>query len=188
MMTFNYDTITTLPMLLYFVRCVYAIVILIKMHVAVCMPNSELGKLFEPDDLKVEFYMNGLISHFVETGRQRQIKPDKVLRILGVLRDWFEEKHKKGVAAAQRGESYNGDEQQDHGANHGQSGLQMLSQVATGQQQSQSGSQMPTDWTFDRASVMPYARPPHLNNNSSYENVNAGMPPTGYNALGNMGT
>lgn len=151
MMTFNYEVITTLPMLLYFVRCVYAIVILIKMHVAVHMPSSELGKLFEPDDLRVEFYLNGLIAHFANTGQQRQTRPDKVLRILGVLRDWFEEKHKKDIAA-QRGEAVSDNDQADQKPNSvEQSGLQMLSQVATGHQ-----PEMSTDWTFDRAQAMPY--------------------------------
>jgi hypothetical protein len=77
MLNFDGKTITALPMLLYFVRCVYAVVILIKMHVAVCIPNSELGKLFQAEDLRVEFYLNGLIDHISTVARQRSIRSSK---------------------------------------------------------------------------------------------------------------
>lgn len=173
MLSFDQETITALPMLLYFVRCVYAVVILIKMHVAVSIQNSELGKLFHPESLKVEHYLNGLIEHF---GAKRfshgQIRPDKVLRILGVLRDWFEEKHKKGIVAANqpRGTDQGPDTKQRKQGKNDQSGLHMLSSLAANQQptaQPQNPADFSTDWTFDRAHPMPYqprySTNPHAN-------------------------
>lgn len=171
MLNFDGKTITALPMLLYFVRCVYAVVILIKMHVAVCIPNSELGKLFQAEDLRVEYYLNGLIDHISTVARQRSIRPNKVIRILKVLRDWFEEKHKKGINARQDGDA-SAQAQEDesrHGLDGAQTGLQMLSQVATGQQAQH--SQVSSEWGYDRSQSMPYG--PRYSNapqtNSGYQ-------------------
>lgn len=187
MLNFDGKTITALPMLLYFVRCVYAVVILIKMHVAVCIPNSELGKLFQAEDLQVEFYLNNLIDHISTVARQRSIRPNKVIRILKVLRDWFEEKHKKGITAQLGGGDALGSTEQDqdgrHGNGKGQSGLHMLSQVATGQQ-AQNG-EASADWNsnFERANNMPYSQRYSTDpqSNASYttaqdETPNFGMP------------
>lgn len=155
MLSFDQETITALPMLLYFVRCVYAVVILIKMHVAVSIQSSELGKLFRPESLKVEIYLNGLIDHFgVKRYSRSQVRPDKALRILGVLRDWFEEKHKKGIVANQLRSEMGEDKQQEQGKSD-QSGLHMLSSIAANQQP-QNPAEIAADWTFDRAHAMPY--------------------------------
>lgn len=182
MLNFDGKTITSLPMLLYFVRCVYAVVILIKMHVAVCIPNSELGKLFQAEDLRVEHYLNGLIDHITTVARQRSIRPSKIIRILKVLRDWFEEKHKKGVTAQLSGEAPAQSDSHDSKQSHseGQSGLQMLSQVATGQQ-AQNG-EVPQDWNFDRSQGLPYSHRynPNGPNNAGYaqqqEDTTFGVP------------
>jgi hypothetical protein len=103
-LSFEIWIVKTLPMLIYFVRCVYAIVILIKMHVAVCTPNSELGKMMKPEDLRVDYYMDRLITMFSFVAKEEEFKPHpKILRILNVLRDWFG-KHKENVLAQARGE------------------------------------------------------------------------------------
>lgn len=163
MLNFDGKTITALPMLLYFVRCVYAVVILIKMHVAVCIPNSELGKLFRAEDLRVEHYLNGLIDHISTVARQRAIRPNKVIRILKVLRDWFEEKHKKGITAQRNGGDAAAEVEQVNarqGIDGAQTGLQMLSQVATGQQTH--ANEVPSEWSYGRTQGMPYG--PRYNN------------------------
>ncbi|KAK0901401.1 hypothetical protein LTR91_016289 [Friedmanniomyces endolithicus] len=100
MLAYEKDVIKSLPMLLFFVRCVYAIVILIKMHVAVCTPGSELGKMMQPEELKVEYYIDCLITlfgHGAKEGEDFRPHP-KILRILTVLREWFG-KHKENVLA-----------------------------------------------------------------------------------------
>ncbi|KAK3073331.1 hypothetical protein LTR53_005179 [Teratosphaeriaceae sp. CCFEE 6253] len=102
MLNYEMEVIKSLPMLLFFVRCVYAIVILIKMHVAVCTPNSELGKMMRPDDLKVDHYIDCLIrlfGHVAKEGEDFRPHP-KILRILTVMRDWFG-KHKENVKTQQ---------------------------------------------------------------------------------------
>jgi hypothetical protein len=164
MLSFSIEIVKTLPMLIYFVRCTYAIVILIKMHVAVSTPNSELGKMMKPEDLRVEYYVDSLINLFSYVAKEEEFRPHpKVLRILSVLRDWFE-KHKETVAAQQRGEQLpqptTQPQQQDKGP-YNQTPLHLLSQVATGNQPLQStgvgGSEGQTsDWTFTSPNIINY--------------------------------
>lgn len=155
------DIIKTLPILLYFVRCVYAIVILIKMHVAITSPGSELGKMMKPEDLRVDEYLDGLIKMFGFTGKQDdgQTPHPKIRRILGVLKDWFG-KHKESVRKPSSGQQAN-NTSAEQGQFNGQSSLHLLSQVATGNQQSSSAQQQSSneqrDWTFDNPSAIPYA-------------------------------
>ncbi|KAK5109151.1 hypothetical protein LTR62_007513 [Meristemomyces frigidus] len=181
MLSYETETIKSLPMLLFFVRCVYAIVILIKMHVAVCTPNSELGKMMKTEDLKVDYYIDkliGLFSYVNKSGEELRPHP-KILRILTVLRDWFG-KHKENVAAQQSGR-LGGVKEEDrakelgmHRGDYNQTPLHMLSQAAvasTGAHQNapphpggsrthQRTQSQNTDWTFNVPTVMDYGPPP----------------------------
>jgi hypothetical protein len=177
MLSYETETIKNLPMLLFFVRCVYAIVILIKMHVAVCTPNSELGKMMKPEELKVDYYIDSLINLFgyvPKDGEDFRPHP-KILRILTVMRDWFR-KHKESVAAQQIGKNGapfgNGlseadarRQEQDRQRNEfNQTPLHLLSQAAvasTNQHQQQPQPQgQPGSWTFDTPTVVDHRRPP----------------------------
>ncbi|KAI7506931.1 hypothetical protein KC347_g7274 [Hortaea werneckii] len=176
LMSYDAETVRGLPMLLYFVRCVYAIVILIKMHVAVCTPNSELGKMMRPEDLRVEYYIDGLIALFRQvTGEGEASRPHpKILKILGTLKEWFE-KHKElltGVPTKAEGTDQqqqpppqqtqqhshqNMNQVDDH---QQQTPLHLLSQVATGnqRQQHQAGEAPNTDWTFNTPTMVDYSK------------------------------
>lgn len=163
MLSIEVVTIKEMPTLIYFIRCTYAIVILIKMHVAVCTPNSELGKMMAPADLKVDFYIDSLLALFDFMATDELFRPhSKVLRILNLLRGWFG-KHKANVAAQQRGEQPQQHQQQTPAEDHQpQTPLHLLSEVAIGEQQQQqhqpaqanggaAGSkldQQSQDWTF----------------------------------------
>jgi len=168
MLLFSVETVKSLPMLIFFVRCVYAIVILTKMHVAVCTPNSELGKMMKPEDLRVEYYMDALFGLFERVAQQNDAvagRMPKILKILGVLREWFN-KHKEGMGSApqSRAEPMPAQQQGRDGGQYGQqqTPLHLLSQVATGnQRQQQDGdAARQTDWTFNSPMVMDYNRPP----------------------------
>ncbi|KAK4542850.1 hypothetical protein LTR36_006039 [Oleoguttula mirabilis] len=177
MLSYDVQTVKTLPMLLFFVRCVYAIVILIKMHVAVCTPNSELGKMMKPEDLRVEHYIDGLIAMFgsVIGSVVKEVMEDfrphpKILRILGLLREWFG-KHKEHAAAqlSRGGAGENGQlaqggqaQQVKQEQSYTQTPLHLLSQVATsGNQQHPVGDPAAAaDWTFNSPSVVDFSRPP----------------------------
>ncbi|KAK3725860.1 hypothetical protein LTR37_000008 [Vermiconidia calcicola] len=152
-LAFDIPVVKTLPMLIYFVRCVYAIVILIKMHVAVCTPNSELGKMMSPETLRVEYYIDGLITMFSYVAKDDEFTPHpKILRILNVLRDWFGV-HKKNAAAQRRGEQQPSPEKEQYN----QTPLHLLSQVATTSNQHQ-------DWTFTTPNPIDYSRRPQNQN------------------------
>lgn len=166
---FEIWVVKTLPMLIYFVRCVYAIVILIKMHVAVCTPNSELGKIMKPEHLRVDYYMDRLITMFSFVAKEEEFKPHpKILRILNVLRDWFG-KHKENVLAQASGEkpphpTPASEKDQQLGPLH------LLSQVATDTPQRQptlgevadaredATQDSQTDWTFTNPNIFDWRK------------------------------
>ena len=57
-LSLDVETVKSLPMLIYFVRCTYALVVLIKMHVAITTPGSEIGKIMKADDVRIDFYID----------------------------------------------------------------------------------------------------------------------------------
>jgi len=140
MLSYEMSTVKSLPMLLFFVRCVYAIVILIKMHVAVCTPNSELGKMMKPDDLRVDYYLDRLINLFAYVSKDGEdFKPHpKILHILSVLKEWFNH-HKANVQHKE------------------QTPLHLLSQVAT---QPKQRTPEAAEW-FNSPMTIDYGKLPH---------------------------
>ncbi|CAK4034356.1 hypothetical protein DOTSEDRAFT_169698 [Lecanosticta acicola] len=164
------ETVKALPMLIYFVRCTYALVILIKMHVAITTPGSEISKIMSVRDVRVDFYVDGLISMFGHVANEQEFRPHpKILRILSVLRNWFG-KHKENVAAQARGEqlphpaatAFQASRQAsntDSAASNTQTPLHLLSQVATGNQGQQSGGDS-QDWSFSTPFPVDYTQPP----------------------------
>lgn len=179
MLSYEKSTVKSLPMLLFFVRCVYAIVILIKMHVAVCTPNSELGKMMKPEDLRVDYYLDRLIGLFAYVANDAEdTRPHpKILRILYVLKEWFSH-HKENVSSQAKGDvnapqhSQKQDprpqmQQQQSQSSSGRSSsqqtpLHLLSQVATNNPSTSNSTDRPdaTDWTFSSATVVDHSKPP----------------------------
>jgi len=156
-LSFSTEVMSGLPTLFYFVRCFYAMIVLIKMHMAVTSPGSEVGKIIKPEDIKVTEILERIWDRFIDMSKQDMIKRDsKVFKILGVLRDWFMV-HKDGEASVKEKE---GTKPVPHGrrlhGNNSDSGLQVLSEAATaGSQSTADGGGRPSnsDWTFDS----PYA-------------------------------
>jgi hypothetical protein len=86
---FDVETIRCLPVLL-FVRVAYAVVVLIKMYFAAAAPNSELGKVINKDDMKVEHYLDGLVEKFRASSAEEKSRPSaKFLMVLLMLKTWF---------------------------------------------------------------------------------------------------
>ena len=157
-LSLDVETVKSLPMLIYFVRCTYALVVLIKMHVAITTPGSEISKIMSAEDVRVDFYVDSLISKFSHVASEQEFRPHpKILRILSVLKDWFS-KHKENVAAQGRGEQVPNPGASAMRASHRastvdavfqntQTPLHLLSQVATGNQAQQAGDSR--EWTFN---------------------------------------
>jgi hypothetical protein len=165
----------TLPMLIFFVRCVYAIVILIKMHVAINGPGSEVGKLMKADDLRVEYYISCVMQRYTATDDEDFRPWPKIIIILSVLRDWFQ-KHKENLATLgssdthpipsrqQQAEGYQSQHAQHERKRYSQTPLDLLSQVAT--------SSSMTDLPVQSRDIGAHTsqQPPSWNMSASYPN------------------
>ena len=155
----GWDTVRCLPMFLYFVRIVYAFVILLKLYFAATDPESEIGKLIDPKSLRLEEFIDKVGEQIKPISASETYRPyAKVLFILGKLREWYY-KHKDGLPK----DNTNGSEPFNkpcnanealaqpppYGNGPGDSGLHLLSSVAT-------SSSEPASTRTQSASVGPY--------------------------------
>ena len=142
----NWEAIRTLPMFLYFVRIVYAFVILLKLYFAATDPESEIGKLIDPTRLRIDEFLDRVEAQIRPISTSETYRPyAKVLFILGKLAEWYH-KQKGGPpnSASNGSESVrpsngSGTAQQPQQPPYGDSGLQLLSSVATSSSDQSSG-------------------------------------------------
>ncbi|KAJ0313364.1 hypothetical protein COL5a_004206 [Colletotrichum fioriniae] len=81
-----------------FVRVAYAVVVLIKMYFSATAPGSELGRVIDKDNMKVEYYLDALLEKFRAAASDDRSRPAaKFLIVLVMLRSWFL-KQSKGLA------------------------------------------------------------------------------------------
>ncbi|KAI9836313.1 MAG: hypothetical protein M1837_003420 [Sclerophora amabilis] len=93
-MSFDVHTIRELP-IFNFVRVAYTLVVLIKLYSTATAPNSELGKVFRKEDMKVEHYLYGLLGTFRTAAEDEKCRPaSKFLMILMMLKTWFQKSQK----------------------------------------------------------------------------------------------
>lgn len=200
MLIIENETIKVLPMLIFFVRCTYAVVVLIKMHVAVTTPGSEISKIMTAEGIRVEYYLDSLIAKFGHVASQQEFRPHpKILRILSVLREWFKQ-HKENLTAQARGEPpphLPANRRLDPEAEqHKQTPLHLLSQVATGNQGEQQHQQPQhqqmqgqdnRDWTFNSPMPVDFTRQPPASHPDSrfpiHQQQNATFAPTADNGV-----
>ena len=88
---FDVQMVRTVPILCYFGHCVYALVLIIKMHLTTQQPGAELAKLMKLRDFKVSHYLKSLTGLFASAakGKYFTVHP-KILQILFALCEWFE--------------------------------------------------------------------------------------------------
>ena len=150
--TFGHKALSGLPTVLFFVRVFYALIVLIKMHMAVTTPGSEVGKIIKPEDIKAEEHLDSLWSLVMAMSKHDSYRPhSKIPKILGMLRDWFTSYRDREIE--QRKPSPYGR------FPHNESKLQVLSEAATAgsgrppsEVASKSGAPSPR-WTFDSPSA-----------------------------------
>lgn len=86
---FDAGTVRCLP-IFNFIRVAYAVVVLIKMYFAAAAPNSELGKIIDKDNMKVEQYLDSLVELFKAAAAEEKSRPAaKFLMVLIMLKTWF---------------------------------------------------------------------------------------------------
>lgn len=74
-----------------FVRVAYATVVLIKLYFAASSPSSELGKVINKDNMKVEQHLDTLLEKFRATAADDKSRPAaKFLVVLVMIRSWFQ--------------------------------------------------------------------------------------------------
>ncbi|KND90123.1 Transcriptional regulator WAR1 [Tolypocladium ophioglossoides CBS 100239] len=84
-----------------FVRIAYAVVVLMKMYFSASSPKSELGKVINKDNMRVEHYLDALLDKFRTTAAEDKCRPAaKFLIVLAMLRSWFVKQGKDANASA----------------------------------------------------------------------------------------
>ncbi|RYP23295.1 hypothetical protein DL765_001204 [Monosporascus sp. GIB2] len=74
-----------------FVRVAYATVVLMKMYFSASSPDSELGKVINKDNMKVEEYLDKLLDKFRAIAEGDKSRPAaKFQVVLAMLRGWFQ--------------------------------------------------------------------------------------------------
>lgn len=88
-LSLDVHTIRCLPVF-NFVRVAYAVVVLIKLYFAASSPKSDLGKVIDKDDMKVEQHLDRLLEQFRATAAGDRSRPAaKFLVVLVMIRAWF---------------------------------------------------------------------------------------------------
>ncbi|KAJ5032426.1 uncharacterized protein L3040_009031 [Drepanopeziza brunnea f. sp. 'multigermtubi'] len=158
---FDVETIRCLPVA-NFVRVAYAVVVLIKMYFAAANPNSNFGKVINKDNMKVEQYLDGLVSLFMAAALEEKSRPSqKFLLVLLVLKTWFHRQREEKTTTSSSNDTRSGpvadasteapvepnhnsqvqQQRQISAYSPANNSLQLLSEVATGSGgQSRSGS------------------------------------------------
>lgn len=70
------DVVRSQPVF-HFVRAAYAVIVLIKMYFTAASSDSELGKVIDKDNMKVEQYLDGLLEKFRAAAEDDRCRPGK---------------------------------------------------------------------------------------------------------------
>lgn len=85
----DFETVRCLPVG-NFVRVAYAVVVLIKLYFAAANVNSNFGKVINKDHMKVEPYLDGLISLLKRAASEEKSRSSqKFLMVLLMLKTWL---------------------------------------------------------------------------------------------------
>lgn len=92
---FNASNVRTLPVF-HFARLARASVLLIRMYFASATPDSALGNVISSDDMKVEYYLSGLIDLLHTAASEEKCHPAHQLRIVLILLQAHLKRSKEG--------------------------------------------------------------------------------------------
>ncbi|MBE3046296.1 hypothetical protein IMZ48_27920, partial [Candidatus Bathyarchaeota archaeon] len=75
------------------VRISYAVVVLIKIYFTAAAPNSELGRVLPKEAIRVDHYLDSMLSKFMAAAAEDKCRPaGKFLVVLIMLRGWLNNK------------------------------------------------------------------------------------------------
>lgn len=174
-LSIDIDTVRALPVM-HFVRMAYAVVVLLKMYFAAAIEGSELGKVIDKDNMRVEFYLDHLLEHLRAAAADEKSKAgSKFLVVVAMLKNWFsrqraatlgvEGSHGQAVAvesALDKSAAYNGSN----------TPLQLLSEIATSSKQTQPTSHLSYNQQVQQGSQsIPWSHSSYLYNPSTTQNA-----------------
>ncbi|PTU22133.1 hypothetical protein P175DRAFT_0434471 [Aspergillus ochraceoroseus IBT 24754] len=130
-------------------RTSFAVVALIKLYSIVTAPDSYLGQVIDPSNLRIDYYLDKVIELYAAAGElPGSLTPAKFSTVLSMLREWFRTRKDQNVALR---EAFNGprkpnsDESSSNQGNKsqnqtptGHTPLHLLSEVAMGEPKNQS--------------------------------------------------
>ena len=126
-----------------YVRVAYAVVILLKLYFSASAPGSELGKVIDKSNLRVEHYLDVLLDKFRRTAADDRSRPAaKFLVVLAMLKSWFI-KHEK-QEARDNNDNNNSNSNSTNNSNNNRRGGEQSSSSHQQRPQSQSQPQQPT--------------------------------------------
>ncbi|KAL1855054.1 hypothetical protein Plec18170_004468 [Paecilomyces lecythidis] len=149
MCSLDQKTILGLPTI-FFARTSYVAVALIKLFSATSAQDSRLGQVFDPADLKVEYYLDKVTRHFKEASNNEGGRTvAKFAVVLTMLKNWFMKR--KDHDSSREGSSQQKTSVKGEHDKPGTTPLHLLSEVAmdannrpgSSQTQSQEQSQYP---------------------------------------------
>jgi hypothetical protein len=82
-------TLRVVP-IVHYVRACYALVVLVKLFISASVPTNELGKILDPQLLKIEFYMKALLEIIAKAAGPDNLRvPLKWLIIIQHVSEWY---------------------------------------------------------------------------------------------------
>lgn len=86
------ESLRTLPTFM-LVRVAYATVVTVKIYFAAAAPDSDLADVLPKESVKVEHYLDSMLSKFIAAAAEEKCRPAaKFLIVLAMLRGWFNNK------------------------------------------------------------------------------------------------
>lgn len=134
-MSIDIETVRDMPVI-HFIRVAYAVVVLIKMYFAAAIEGSELGKVIDKDNMRVEYYLESLLTKFRSAAAEDKSRPSaKFLMVVIMLKTWFH-RQRAGKQAGKNGgnPSPNTEKATPRSSDEGQTQLHSAGQVHQQQQ------------------------------------------------------
>ncbi|KAJ6084597.1 hypothetical protein N7486_011397 [Penicillium sp. IBT 16267x] len=114
-------------------RTAYPVVSLIKIYSLITAPGSQIGLVIDNQSLKVEYYLNRVISHYrAAAGLDGGRVAGKFGNIIMMLRNWFLKKRENGSELREIFGAEMHDPRDKQPMRHGNTPLHVLSDLATG--------------------------------------------------------
>jgi hypothetical protein len=103
-LSINIQSLRAAPIVDY-VRPSYALVVLIKLFISATAPESELGVVLDPQNLKIDYYMKAILEKLQEAGGPNQLRvPINWLAITHQINGWYRMMIMKQAAQQAKGD------------------------------------------------------------------------------------